>query len=423
MKQQPLSMMHYRRIFQILFALVGPVVFGQTVQDLRDNYSGATDWNAVTGTLTFSSTGTINIPGKTHNAWAVPNDVKTIVIDSNVTVTGRFDTSSKITIGGKDKKTSKIFGTNTTSYAKTQNGGNADAVSAIRATSGDITIQNLTSLNPKGYAFTHRGGGFMTILNCIILDTRGGSQNNSDGIVTWGGGLVKDCYLSTGDDNIKVYGSITVENSEIAMIDNCVPIQFGWGNYGSGAKGTFKNITITGTSGRGAEGRAVISAREGTYNKTIVIDGIKVNNPNASLVNFMAGGNYSITITNADISVSKFYTTWNTNTTATINICGSVYDKTSTQSKFKCDVNTGIGHVPAAMNDICIFLNPATKEVVIKGAKVGSFIRIYNNNGQLVYNTTTKNSELKISIELFKQGIHLVQISSNESSFTKKIVI
>lgn len=423
MEQQSLSIWQFRSIIKILLLFVGPVVFGQTVQELRDNYAGTTDWNDVTGTLTFSTSGTINIPGKTHNSWAVPNTVKTIVIESNVTVNGRFDTSSKITIEGKDKKTSKIFGTTISSYAKTQNGGNADAVSAIRATSGDITIQNLTSINPKGYAFTHRGGGFMTILNCIILDTRGGSQNNSDGIVTWGGGLVKDCYLSTGDDNIKVYGSITVENTEIAMIDNCVPIQFGWGNYGSGAKGTFKNITITGTSGRGAEGRAVISAREGTYNKTIVIDGIKVNNPNASLVNFMASGTYNITLTNADISVNKFYTTWNTNTTATISICGVVYDKNSSQNKFNCDVNSGTNNVSAPNNDIFIFPNPEGKEVKIKGAMVGSIIRFYNTNGQLVYHTMATNGDLNIKSNLFVRGIYFVHISNKQSSVSKKIVL
>jgi hypothetical protein len=413
----------FKFIFVTLLFFFPSYVYGQSVLELRENYNGSTTWDASTGTLTFTSSGTINLPEKKHNSWAVPKDVKIIVIDSNVTVTGRFDTSSKITIEGKDKKTSKIFGTNTTSYAKTQNGGNADALSAIRATSGDITIQNLTSINPKGYAFTHRGGGFMTILSCIILDTRGGHQNNSDGIVTWGGGLVKDCYLSTGDDNIKVYGNITVENTEIVMVDNAVPIQFGWGSYGSGAKGTFKNITISGTSGRGAEGKAIISARTGTYNKTIVIDGIKINNPNASLVNFTAGGNYNISITNADISVSKFYTTWNTNTNATVTICGSLYDKNSIQKIFKCDVSTSINNTPNGINDICIYPNPAMKEILINGAKIGSLIRIYNTNGQLLYNTTAINSELKINSEMFIKGIHIVHITCNESFISKKIVI
>ena len=335
---------HLLKLSQIIgllaIFLVPTLLIGQSLQDLQGNYSGNTTWNESTGTLTFSKSGTINLPNKAHNSWAVPNTVKTIIINSDVTVTGRFDVSSKITIEGKNKSTSQIFGTSIQEYAKTRGGGNADVLSAIRATAGDITIKNLTSLNPKGYAFTHRGGGFMTITDCRILDTRGGHRNNSDGIVTWGGGLVERCYFSTADDVIKVYGNITVNDCEIVMVDNTVPIQLGWGNYGNGAIGTFKNLTISGTSGRNTEGKAVISAREGTYNKTINIDGIKINNPNASLFNFAAGGNYNITITNADITVGKFRNLWTTNTNGTIKICGTSYGQNSTQTKFNCNNST-----------------------------------------------------------------------------------
>ena len=334
--------------------LAPTLLIGQTVQVLQGNYTGNTTWNESTGTLTFSKSGTINLPNKAHNSWAVPNTVKTIIINSDVTVTGRFDVSSKITIEGKNKSTSQIFGTSIQEYAKTRGGGNADVLSAIRATAGDITIKNLTSLNPKGYAFTHRGGGFMTITDCRILDTRGGHRNNSDGIVTWGGGLVERCYFSTADDVIKVYGNITVNDCEIVMVDNTVPIQLGWGNYGNGAIGTFKNLTISGTSGRNTEGKAVISAREGTYNKTINIDGIKINNPNASLFNFAAGGNYNITITNADITVGKFRNLWTTNTNGTIKICGTSYGQNSTQTKFNCNTSTPPDPTLTDINDLTL---------------------------------------------------------------------
>jgi hypothetical protein len=258
-------------------------VSGQTVEQLRNNYTGNTTWDGTT--LKFTTSGVINY---SHNSWAIPSNVKNVIIGKNVTVTGRFDCTSNITIEGEDKMTSILFGTNQREYAAKNGGG--DKLSGVRATSGNITLKNFTLLNAKGFGFTHRGGGFMTILDCRIIDERGGHHNNSDGIVTWGGGLVKNCYIKTGDDNIKVYGDITVEDTELVMIDNAVPIQLGWGNYGNGAKGTFKNITVSGTSGRFADGRTVISARSGIYNKTLVIDGIKITNPNASLVNFREGG-------------------------------------------------------------------------------------------------------------------------------------
>ena len=91
---------HLLKLSQIIglsaIFLAPTLLVGQSVQVLQGNYSGNTTWNESTGTLTFSKSGTINLPNKAHNSWAVPNTVKTIIINSDVTVTGRFDVSSKI---------------------------------------------------------------------------------------------------------------------------------------------------------------------------------------------------------------------------------------------------------------------------------------------------------------------------------------
>jgi fibronectin type 3 domain-containing protein len=47
-------------------------------------------------------------------------------------------------------------------------------------------------------------------------------------------------------------------------------------------------------------------------------------------------GNFNITMTNADISVGKFYDTWNNNANAIITICGVTYGKNSSKTKFNC---------------------------------------------------------------------------------------
>jgi len=316
--------------FLLVLLLLLSQVFGQTVTQLRTNYTGNTSWDG--STLKFTSSGTIQY---THNGWDIPANVKKVVIGKNVQVTGRFDVESDVTIEGEDRNTSVLFGTNQQEYASNNGGG--DGLSGVRATSGDVTLKNFTLLNSKGFGFTHRGRGFMTVIGCRILDTRGGHHNNSDGIVTWGGGLVKDTYIKTGDDNIKVYGDITVENTELVMIDNAVPIQLGWGDYGSGAKGIFRNLKVTGNSGRYADGKTVISARKGTYNKTLVFDGVTIDNPNASLVNFReGGGNFDIKISNADIQIGQFYDTWNSRANATIEICGTRYGKSTAKTSFKC---------------------------------------------------------------------------------------
>ena len=100
------------------------------------------------------------------------------------------------------------------------------------------------------------------------------------------GSTVKNCFFSSGDDIIKVYHDIYVENTTIEMIRNTVPIQFGWGSYGSGAKGIFKNLAIKGAKGRESTGNAIIDARRGTYDKTLEFDGLVIDAPNSVLVNF-----------------------------------------------------------------------------------------------------------------------------------------
>ena len=83
---------------------------------------------------------------------------------------------------------------------------------------------------------------------------------------------------------VKVYCDITVKDTTIRMVRNSVPIQLGWGNYSDCAVGTFKNLTILGNRGCGAEGNAIISGRQGRYDVTVNIDGCRMENPKGTLV-------------------------------------------------------------------------------------------------------------------------------------------
>ncbi len=325
----------FNNLTVLIFMLFCSVASSQSVAALLDMYSAkeGVEWDPHRQTITFLKSGTIQ---STQNSWRIPHTVKQVIIAENVTLIGRFDCSSDLVIEGQDRDNSILFGTDEPKYAKRNGGG--DKLSAVRVTKGRVRLQNLTSLNPKGFHFTSRdGSGFFEISNCNLYDRRGGQQNNSDGIVTWGGGKVSNCYIASGDDAIKVYGSITVEDTHIEMIPNAVPIQLGWGNYGNGAVGIFKNIKISGTEGRYGAGRPIISARRGKYQKKILIDGITIDNPHASLLSFREGhGDFQISINRANIRVARFQHDWNAEVQANIKICGVEYDENTELNQWNC---------------------------------------------------------------------------------------
>ncbi|MEL7122491.1 MAG: T9SS type A sorting domain-containing protein [Bacteroidota bacterium] len=384
---------------------------GQSVQDLLDGYSEPEGvvWDAQTATITFQKSGIIPF---SQNGWDVPASVKKIFIKANVTITGRFDCAHNLLIEGEDRTTSVLFGTDQQGYAK-QNGG-GDKLSAIRVTAGNVTVKNLTSRNSKGFHFTSRGSsGFFEIIDCDLLDVRGGGGNNSDGIVTWGGGRVKNCYIASGDDAIKVYSDIIVEDTHIEMIQNTMPIQFGWGNYGSGAVGVFKNLKITGTSGRFNAGRAIIAARTGNYDKTLTIDGLEVDNPNGSVFSFREGmGTFNITITNAKINVPTLISDWNNGVQGTITICGQQINQNSTQNNWDCFNSTATKESFLGQKSIFVFPNPVSDRLHLNEGDETPLFSIYDNLGRQVLSGQYNKSGLEFNSH--PSGTYFIRLDNNQ---------
>ncbi|HPM82291.1 MAG TPA: hypothetical protein PLF81_16400 [Candidatus Anammoximicrobium sp.] len=285
---------------------------GQSLSDLQAHYSGQTEWDAPGGTVTFVSSGTIDFQRdkEMSGIWTVPPEVQRIAIAADVRVTGQFTFRHDCTVEGRDWQTSVLYGTDTPALLcdrKLDDGGNCMPYSAVFAQGKiDIHVKNLTTLNPIGYMWTGVDGARIHLDHVRGIDNRGGWHNHSDGIQGGRGCTVRHCYLETGDDAIKVYSDIVVEDTTIRMIQNCVPIQLGWGNYGSGAQGVFRNLTILGDRGRGRV-PPVIEGTHGKYRKTIKIDGLMVNNPNSALVRLHeADMELELTITGADITVKQF---------------------------------------------------------------------------------------------------------------------
>lgn len=265
--------------------LAATAAHGQSVDALKAAYSGAIAWDEATATVRFTKSGAINFAneGLQSFIWQIPAEVKRIVIARRVVVNGAFHGKSSVSIAGEERRSSIVYGSEETSWAARRNIKPFEHCT-FQNFGGTMEVSNLTSLNPRG--FHVRGWNTtMQLKSCDFLDRRGGHHNNSDGFEGGPGSTVDDCYFESGDDIIKVYFNITVTNTTIKMVQNTVPIQLGWGNYSNGAVGTFKNLTVLGNGGRPAEANAIISGRTGQYDVTVNIDGCRIDNPNATLVN------------------------------------------------------------------------------------------------------------------------------------------
>ena len=356
-----------KKLTRILFFCVSIVcsmsVFSQTVTQLRNNYSGNTSWNSTSGTLTFSTSGTIYFSWKEgsgndpetdqmQNFWNVPTEVKKIVINANVTVTGAFHTFGNCSIEGVNRYTSKVYGTPLERWADKNNPGGQDLeewyYAQFQNYGGVLNIKNLTSLNPFSYHV--RGWGTKVNMdNCDIIDTRGGSGNHSDGYCGGDGSVVNNCYFETGDDVFKVYFNYTANNCTIKMVENAVPIQLGWGDYSNGAHVTFNDLTITGNSGRWSPSNtnAVISGRSGKYDVTVDINGCTIQNPNAHMVMLWESGmTLRGNITDAKIDIKAYTQDVYNKGTDLLTICGN----TKHLSSYDCSSNNNNKQAPTGLS-------------------------------------------------------------------------
>lgn len=308
--------------------LVCSTLSADSVAELQANYSGSTDWNSGTGTLTFESTGTINFPAKTaykNNYWDVPLEVSNIIINANVTVTGAFHTFYTCTIEGVERYSSVVFGTSEQRWAVNR-GIKAYKYSQFENRGGVLTVKNLTSLNPFGFHI--RGWNKVNhAKSCDFIDNRGGGDNRSDGFVGGHGSTVDDCYFETGDDIIKCYFDITVTNTTINMIQNSVPFQFGWGTY-QASHSVLSDITIIGDRGRG-DTKPVFQWMDGEDYKSLFAMRLDIQNPNAALFELPSSGTLDLDITNSYINVEEYGTS---SFTGTRTICST----TSQTNYYNC---------------------------------------------------------------------------------------
>lgn len=318
----------------LLCLLLGAVTSkAQSVDALIAAYSGKAEWNQAEQTLRFKTSGSINFApaGVRSFIWNIPPSVKMVRIGKQVTVNGAFHTRTSVCIAGEDRKSSVVYGTDERFWPQ-RHQVMPFRVCTFQNFGGVMTVSNLTSLNPRG--FHVRGWDQVVhVAYCNFIDNRGGWGNHSDGFEGGNGSTVDHCYFASGDDIIKVYFNVTVNDTTIKMIQNTVPIQLGWGDYSDGAVGTFHNLTVLGDGGRRNQGNAVISGHQGHYTVTLNIDGCRIENPNGTLVNLRKNTmTLRGSITNAIIRLKR-YSSGHQAGTNLLMICGS----TAQRANYDCD--------------------------------------------------------------------------------------
>lgn len=248
-------------------------------------YSGKTNWDPAAGILTFESSGTMP-ESKEGFHWAVPAEVRQIVINQNVTVKGAFrvtyrDASNPLRISGKNRETSVLYGTDAEAWTKTNQIPENDkwrygAVSVIA--DAVVHITDLTSQNPRGYNISgYANKSVLHVSRCNLLDTRKGDNNNSDGFIGAAGSTITDSLINTADDGIKVYRDIAIKNVIIEQRRNGAPIQFGWGGESQSAKATIENLTIKGVDPEQRYNMAPFTWEDGsTGSRNVTVTGLKV---------------------------------------------------------------------------------------------------------------------------------------------------
>ncbi|MGQ1891351.1 hypothetical protein ACT29H_13000 [Thermophagus sp. OGC60D27] len=232
------------------------------------------EWDPENGKFIFLKTSSFssknNIDNDLHGFyWTVPTCIKTITINKGVTINGGFRVQGSIEIIGKDRETSRIFGTNTANWALGKNkqehpnssckgGAHGDdrahdcekwkfgAISTTKTTAEDtIFIKNLRIENARTYAITSFSSPIIAD-NIHIVNTRSKPDfhSNSDGFGGGEGSIIKNSKIDTWDDAIKLYRDTRVENVTIMHNKNGAPFQLGWGDGITESNHFLSNVLI-----------------------------------------------------------------------------------------------------------------------------------------------------------------------------------
>ncbi len=228
----------------------------------------------------------VKIARITRDAWIGPmwqpdDSWDELVIDAHVTLTGNVlvpaTRKKPLVIRGKDRFTSRIVGTNTQEWLRTENDLARRHSAIFVDTMAPVRITNLTSRNPDKYHFVGYNHTQLHVDHVDILDDR--LAYTTDGVAGGKGTTVSDAYIDTYDDAIKIYApDMVIENVTIVHNRNGAPLQFGWSDEEGSA--TIRNLTIIANEpeiyNQGIFGRAAQIGHTNPQAASVMIDGLHV---------------------------------------------------------------------------------------------------------------------------------------------------
>lgn len=202
----------------------------------------------------------------------VPSHVAKLVIQEGVTFSGGLRVGYRkpdqpLVIEGRNRQTSVLFGTKVSGWTDQQRIAESDkwkygSISVLA--DATVSVRNLTSLNPRGYHISgYANASVIHLENCRLIDDRPGDNNNSDGFHGASGSTIRDSFISTSDDAIKIYRDLEISNVTIHQGRNGAAIQLGWGGESDVAQARIENLTILGTAPDGLYNMAPITWEAG----------------------------------------------------------------------------------------------------------------------------------------------------------------
>jgi hypothetical protein len=197
-------------------------------------------WDSNTGTVTIISNVSFSDGDEDVKGfhWIIPDIVKKIKINKNVTITGGFRVGHTMEISGDNPLNSRLYGTDLYDWAegripdslKRNNGAINELAGGSDIT---ITLKNLKIENSRNFAVSFRNNNKVIASRIYIVNNRAKIKpdyaSNSDGFVMGRGSVIDDCYIDTWDDAFKLfYNNQIIKNTTIIHNRNGYPFALGY---------------------------------------------------------------------------------------------------------------------------------------------------------------------------------------------------
>jgi hypothetical protein len=78
---------------------------------------------------------------------------------------------------------------------------------------------------------------------------------------------------------------------------------------------------------------------------------------------------------------------------------------------------------PGKVNDISVFPNPATDQIIIKSSKEITRVKVCNITGTEVYSGNFNETPVEIPTSGLAPGVYLVEVVTKSGRYTRKVVV